>query len=306
MPEDIARQLPREQLEAIAKSDYFYQRYRSDIGRRVLHEVQGHAPITVEYKCSPEQFEAILRHIRSVWTALGTSRPHWSVVSTPDFTPDKIEQTIDRFNQSGLSEFQNLKRLLSRLQIKIPTGGLALEYGCGVGRVTRWLASLFETVVAVDISESHLALAGCYFRDEKIDNIALKRIASHEDIAILPAFDFLYSKIVLQHNPPPIIYMILDILLDKLNPGGTGIVQVPTYAKDYVFRVEEYLTAMSGMEKMEMHVLPQPVIFDLLDSHRCLPREVFRDHLAATVDFVSTTFIFQKAAGRLAGEQQGG
>lgn len=291
---NVVASMAGEDLDKLVKSDEFYGKYRSEIGRRILYEIQRHDPVKVDYLCSPEQFQLLLEHIERVWTDLGASEPHWSVVSTPDFKKENIEKSIQSFNQSGRVEVENLKRLLARVGISIPPTATALEYGCGVGRVTRWLATMVAEVTGVDISPRHLALANDYFEAEKVKNIATIRIKTLQDVKNLPNFDLLYSKIVLQHNPPPIIFKILDILAHKINRSGVGVVQVPTYAKGYSFVVEKYLREMASITRMEMHILPQSVIFDVFESHGCIPREVSRDHLVTTVDFVSTTFVFVK------------
>ena len=282
------------ELLALVNSKLFLDRFRNEIGRRILYEVQLHDPIAVEHDVDKPVFDEILAHIQNVWTRLGSEEPHWSVVSTSDFRADKIKGTIGRFNDTGKAEAANLARLLARVGFRISNPLVLLEYGCGVGRVTRWLAEMFERVVGVDISLKHLSQAQNYFMSEKVSNVEVIHISRLYEIEDLPSFDFLYSKIVLQHNPPPIISRIFAVLCSKLRPGGVGVVQIPTYALGYSFRAKEYLTKMHQLNGMEMHVLPQPVVFNILDSCGCVPLEVSRDHLVTTVDFVSTTFVFQK------------
>jgi trans-aconitate methyltransferase len=291
-PKDLHLGSP--EFSQLVGSKPFYDRFRSEIGKKILYEVQLHDPITVEHEVDDATLQAILEHIQQVWTRLGAEKPHWSVVSTSDYKPDKINETIAQFHQSGKSEVANFSRLLARVGISIPKSAVALEYGCGVGRVTRWLASKFDRVVGVDVSANHLAEARKYLAAESVANVETVHVSRASEIEALPAFDVLYSKIVLQHNPPPIMARVLNVLCGKLRPQGVGVVQIPTYACGYSFRAKEYLKTMSQQANMEMHVLPQPVVFNILDSNRCVPLEVSRDHLVKTVDFVSTTFVFQK------------
>jgi SAM-dependent methyltransferase len=282
------------EIDQLVRSKPFYDRFRSLVGLRVMHEVQLHDPIHVEHTVTDDQLSQIMNHIQKVWTRLGKEEPHWSVVSTAQFKPDKISETLADFHATGKSEAANLTRILKRNGLAVPPSAVALEYGCGVGRVTRWLATQFGSVIGVDISANHLALARQYFAAEGVSNVELKHVSQLSDIDRLPQFDFLYSKIVLQHNPPPIIHRILNTLCGKLRPGGALVVQVPTYRIRYKWTVDEYLKEMGDIEKMEMHLLPQHVVFDIFDNHDCVPREVSRDHLVATVDFVSTTFVAVK------------
>lgn len=282
-------------LETLLNSDEFYKKARNIVGRKILYENQLHDKNDVEYECSPEEFSKILKHIESVWTEYGVTEPHWSVVSTSAFKAKVIDQNLKAFHGSGRNEFINLKRLLDRTHIDPASLKVALEYGCGVGRVTRWLAELFPKVYGVDISVNHLKLAQSYFDQESVANIETIPITSAQAIDDLPNYDFLYSKIVLQHNPPPVIYLILNRLCEKLNSGGAGVLQIPTYRQNYAFKASDYIASMNEINSMEMHALPQPVIFDVLARHGCQCREASRDHLVATMDFVSTTFVFVKA-----------
>lgn len=278
----------------LSKSQAFYDRFRNDIGRRVLFETQLFEPIVVNYEATPQQLAQILSHIQQVWTKLGAEEPHWSVVSTSDFKASNITNSIESFKKTGQSEAYNLRRLLARLNLVLPSSPVALEYGCGVGRVTRWLTEFCAHVYGVDVSKNHLLLAEKYLKDELRDNFSFIHVNNFGDIDALPNFDLLYSKIVPQHNPPPVIAKILEILLMKLNTGGIGVVQIPTYAKGYRFDPAEYIRTMSSLDKMEMHVLPQPAIFEIMRRNSCHPHEVFRDHLVTTMDFISTTFVFKK------------
>lgn len=286
--------LPIGQWNEWLNKEEVYQKVRNAVGRRILYENQTHDKNDIEYTCDSQTLEKILAHIETVWTKYGETDPHWSVVSTSAFRADVIDQNIKAFHTSGENEARNLKRLLERTNIDPSSLQTALEYGCGVGRVTRWLADIFPTVLGADISNNHLNLAKAYFDTENVDNITTFPISSLQDIGKLPTYDFLYSKIVFQHNPPPVMYLLLDTLCGKLNSGGVGVFQIPTYCINYSFSISDYIDSMTDIDRMEMHVLPQPVIFDILDNHNCHCREVSRDHLVTTMDFVSSTFVFIK------------
>lgn len=73
------------EMQALIQSKAFYDRFRSEIGRKVLFEVQTHDPITVEHDVDDATLDRILDHIENVWTRLGADEPHWSVVSTADW-----------------------------------------------------------------------------------------------------------------------------------------------------------------------------------------------------------------------------
>ena len=68
--------------------------------------------------------------------------------------------------------------------------------------------------------------------------------------------------IVLQHNPPPVIRLIVRAFLKALNPGGMAYLQVLSYRVGYRSSPGEYLENEAKKHvMMEMHVLPQRVPF---------------------------------------------
>ena len=79
-------------------------------------------------------------------------------------------------------------------------GRRALDFGCGVGRMTEALAEFFDNVVGVDISEEMVRLANQYRRRDNTEFVLVPQPP-------LPfpdkEFDCVYSTIVIQHIPFP-------------------------------------------------------------------------------------------------------
>ena len=75
-----------------------------------------------------------------------------------------------------------------------------LEIGCGVGRMTRALASTFGEVHGVDVSREMVRRARTYLRSTPNAHVYLN---SGRDLRVLGdrRFDFAYSFIVFQHIP---------------------------------------------------------------------------------------------------------
>ncbi len=75
-----------------------------------------------------------------------------------------------------------------------------VEIGCGLGRITRWLAAAFAEVEAVDISAEMIRQARERFRS--LANIRW-HVGSGRDLRMLPeeSCDFAFSYIVFQHIP---------------------------------------------------------------------------------------------------------
>ena len=110
--------------------------------------------------------------------------------------------TPAEFFASGEREVAGLMDQVSRLGIA-PARDVALDYGCGVGRLSRALAARFGEVLAIDHSESMLAEARR--ANAGFGNIRFMR----NDGRTLPeigteSVEFIYSTITLQHVPPDI------------------------------------------------------------------------------------------------------
>jgi SAM-dependent methyltransferase len=249
--------------------------------------------VTVERVETPEVLAAMLAHVGEQWAELGADEPHWSVLTADRFRKTQIDQNIDAFRTSGVHEVKHIGSVLMRNGLQWPKTGVCLEYGCGVGRVTLALAAECGHVVGADISAAHLKLAQDEAAAQELgDKVAWLHVQGLPDLDKLPGVDLIYSRIVLQHNPPPVIELILLKLLRTLNPGGVAIFQLPTFIPGYSFRVQDYLGVLKAGAKqgMEMHMLPQCRVFELIAQTGCLPCDVFADESAGPV-YTSHTFV---------------
>jgi SAM-dependent methyltransferase len=145
-----------------------------------------------------------------------------------------------------------------------------------VGRLTVALARHFRQVIGVDVSASHLAVARAELARRGIANASTQLLERIDGVDTLPRVDLVYSVIVLQHNPPPVIHALFSGLLGRLEPGGVAVIQVPTYLPvGYRFDLGEYESG--GGQEMEMHALPQRVIFALARAAGVEVLEVLED-----------------------------
>jgi SAM-dependent methyltransferase len=247
--------------------------------------------ISVEWETDADTQARLVERVAQTWTAIGREEPHWSVLSSEAFKSENIEQNSGRFYESGADDAHLVMAILARCGLSSVDLPRAVEYGCGVGRVTSYLADAFSELVGIDISESHLALAKERVTRNGCNNVRLV-LARAPDFGMVAPFDLWFSYIVLQHNPPPIIALVLRKMFSLLAPGGVAIFQVTTYLPGYHFSVAEYLGApMAGT--IEVHCLPQQVIFQLAHDSGCVPLEA-REDLAMGYPWLSNLFIFQK------------
>jgi ubiquinone/menaquinone biosynthesis C-methylase UbiE len=105
---------------------------------------------------------------------------------------------VDEFMATGKAEIETVMHHLSSIR-RIPDyAGKALDFGCGVGRVTQALAPRFTSCVGVDISQQMIDKAKSLNRYAHCRYVA----NSAEQLPFADAsFSFIYSNIVLQHVP---------------------------------------------------------------------------------------------------------
>lgn len=300
-PKQVANQIGNTSSLATLRQRFlsspeFYRNNVRVLMQNTIQRGRNILPDGVEVSASAEEIKRLFDHIQKVWSRLGEIEPHYSVLSAPEFKPDLLSQHEQVFYASGEPEVAEVLRRIEKLADTAPRkDGLAVELGCGVGRVTRYLATHFASVAAYDISNSHLDLARRYLDKERVGNVNLQWLSGVEVVEI-PAHDFFYSRIVLQHNPPPIILYLLRIILSKLKPGGFAAFQLLTGMDGYHFSVADYLNSMEKLDSQELHALPQQHVFNLLHELNMVPVEIARDSSVTGFDKVSTMFIARKTA----------
>lgn len=249
--------------------------------------------LVVEIDANETQLAACVAKIKEAWTHLGKNRPHHSVLTSSQYLPENLAGSIDTFWATGLQEAATLQKVLARYGLTELSDKCCVEFGCGVGRVSMGLAGFFGQVHGYDISEGHLAVADERATELGITNLNLYSCAD----SVLPdleSCDCFYSRIVFQHNPPPVIVGLIKKALSSLNRGGIALFQVPTYGVGYSFQLEKWLKANHGLD-MQMHCLPQSVIFNLIAAAKCEVLEVREDNCTGAPErFVSNTFIVRK------------
>jgi SAM-dependent methyltransferase len=233
-------------------------------------------PQRVDVDPGPDELRALFERLREQWRRLGEAEPFWSVLTHDEFRSAQLTpEAVARFYQTGAADADLIGLFCSRNRVSAP-GGVCLEFGCGVGRVTTHLAGRFQRVIGVDISAGNLRHCREEMRRSNLDNVELVLLEKPEDVAALGPFDVLFSTIVLQHNPPPVQAFLLQALLGGLAPGGAFVFQTQTSVPDYQFDTAAHLASPVGA--MDMHCLPMPTIFDILRRSGLRLCEVAADH----------------------------
>ncbi len=245
----------------------------------------------IDVRVDASQLAAAIAKVKAAWTHMGEERPHHSVLTNEAFLPQNLSQTIDHFWASGEREAAQVLAVM-RAHSHSAAGKVCVEYGCGVGRITGPLARHFASYYAYDISAAHLAEARKRVDSLGLTNVTLVQCAD-SFLSDLRPCDTFYSRIVFQHNPPPLMDALVRSALRALKPGGLGIFQLPTYADGYTFDFRQWLKDGHTLE-MEMHCLPQRHVFQAIADSGCVPLEVCEDGSVGDPRFISNTFVVRR------------
>jgi ubiquinone/menaquinone biosynthesis C-methylase UbiE len=161
---------------------------------------------------------------------------------------------LEAFLATGRNEVTWLLRTLAESFPDVPRAR-ALDFGCGVGRVTRALAGHFASVVGVDVAPSMIRKA----RELSAGVSGVEYVLNErDDLSFVPSgsVDLVYSVIVLQHIGQPYVGRYLAEFVRILSPQGLAIFQMP-YASTLLGRLDEvYKSLRYGPQRMQMHVMP--------------------------------------------------
>ncbi len=168
---------------------------------------------------------SLRRHQRD-WEDLGDLDPCWAILAYPERRFGRWD--LDEFFRSGEVEVGGLTVDMQRLGYPVKRER-ALDFGCGVGRLTRALAPQFRHCYGVDVSAPMIAAA------RKL-NTAFPNcefvLNDDPDLRMFPDghFDLIYSVLVLQHLPTrAAIGAYVTDLARILAPGGLLVCQIPSH-----------------------------------------------------------------------------
>ena len=162
-----------------------------------------------------------LEEIHKNWTSLGEQDPMWAILTDPEKKGNRWQK--DDFFETGR---QQIKQTLSELDtagISV-VHGKALDFGCGIGRLTQALSEHFESVDGVDISTSMIGNAQ---KLNRFSGRAIYHLNVRNDLSLFPSnqYDFIFSWIVLQHMPRALQRNYIVDFFHLLKPGGVAYFQ---------------------------------------------------------------------------------
>ena len=211
-----------------------------------------------------------LRKHKRDWDDLSRADPLWAVLTSGEHRHGKWN--LEEFFQTGVIEIARVLQHAARLGLPQQRRA-ALDFGCGVGRLTRALAGHFERCIGVDISDSMISKARELNREWPTCRFVLNvsgDLGAFEENSC----DLVYSNIVLQHLPnPQLIESYIAEFIRVLTTGGLLVFQLPSHIpwknriqpRRRVYRLlrmlgasEDYLLNSLKLTPMRMNFVPEP------------------------------------------------
>jgi ubiquinone/menaquinone biosynthesis C-methylase UbiE len=168
-----------------------------------------------------------INELQRNWDQFGKNDPLWGILTLPDKMGNKWDPR--EFFETGKREIESLITYLDSKNLNVRKTK-ALDFGCGVGRLSQPLSIYFDIVNGVDIAPSMIELANQY---NKYTDKCTYFVNDKDDLSLFSdnTFDFIYSNIVLQHMDPVYAKKYIREFLRVLKPKGVLIFQIPSEKK---------------------------------------------------------------------------
>ena len=203
------------------------------------------------------------------WEDLAKVDPLWAVLQDPR-----------KFGKWNLAEFfATGEREISEVMVKADKLGYprardrVLDFGCGVGRVTRALSLYFQDCHGIDISKEMIANARKLNSDFPTCRFAVTQTS---DLGMFPDnyFDMTYSNLVLQHLPDQnAITNYISEFIRTTNENGLTVFQLPhSISRSYRLGVRRWpfrlLRSLGfGTRLLVQHLRLNPTKMNYLPEH---------------------------------------
>lgn len=162
------------------------------------------------------------RRFRSPWDHFGRANAFGAILTGSDGSLAAWD--ADAFFAAGRADAERFVARLTSLAPSVPRTDV-LDFGCGVGRVTRALGDHFQRVVGVDVARSMIDRARSRNQNPRCSYVVNE--APHLRCFRDAEFPVVYSRLVLQHIRPGLVRRYIPELVRVLAPGGVLMFQLP-------------------------------------------------------------------------------
>jgi len=163
----------------------------------------------------------------SEWQAWGARDPYFAVLTNPKYRSAVL--TPERKQEFFVSGKNTVDSILSKCRHYLDPGfapSRVLDFGCGVARLSIPFAAHAQEVVGVDVAPAMLAEARRNCAEQGCSNVTL--VLSDDSLSqVNGQFDLVLSCIVLQHVELARGRTLFAALVEKIRPGGCGVIQLP-------------------------------------------------------------------------------
>lgn len=189
-----------------------------------LVAIPKHAPGGEPYKAFSKRIKENLQTLQRNWNGFGWAEPFGALLALSGKRPSEGE--VAEFLKTGDGEVSSLMQYVSSLK-KDMSRKRALDFGCGVGRITQALYRYFEECVGIDGARSMIELANQF---NQYGTRCRYHLNESNDLKLLDdnMFDFIYANLVFQHVKPEYSKNFLKEFIRILAPGGLIVFQLPS------------------------------------------------------------------------------
>jgi SAM-dependent methyltransferase len=157
------------------------------------------------------------------WQSLGNTDPYFAVLTNPRYHRDQLTpEAVRDFFASGEEYISWVIATIKQHFDPNFAPRRALDFGCGVGRLTIPLAARAGSVMGLDISEAMLGEARGNCANHGVENASFQ-LSDPELKAAQGEFDLIHSFIVFQHIPPQRGIPLFRRLLMHLDQRGVAV-----------------------------------------------------------------------------------
>ena len=191
---------------------------------------------------------------QDVWETLANKDALWAACTNGK---RHVNWQFDDFLATGEREVAWASRVAQESQIYPARKLLAVDFGCGPGRLTGALKERFQQVVGIDTSRTMLSIARRTHSDENISFCESTKTLKNSST------DLIYSTFVLQHLTQDQVDKCFSEFARILRPGGLLVFQYPARPRWTLSGAAFLLLPPALLTAIQRHILHYPGIMPM-------------------------------------------